>query len=247
MASRPIFVPSYDEQQWVERIDVEFEWHPGFSVSQKRASIESLHQAAIQNRPGVERVLEISTKSWSRLGVMLSAFNLRMEHPLDPSRPAVLESVFQGSKVFGDQDSQRSLFLEAGDLAEGPHHDLYNVSARDAKRFMKEKGLSGERVMRFEWGSEVWPTEPKTAFYDFLYLRAVKEFFERAAEQSGVDREDEFLDYDAFTDIEFNPKKSLNCQAASCALYVALSRKGILAEALSSRGSFLDIMKDMQS
>ena len=32
---------------------------------------------------------------------------------------------------------------------------------------------------------------------------------------------------DGFTDIAFNPKKSLNCQARSAALYVALARDGI--------------------
>lgn len=29
----------------------------------------------------------------------------------------------------------------------------------------------------------------------------------------------EFLTFELFTDIEFNPKKSINCQARSCALY----------------------------
>jgi len=48
--------------------------------------------------------------------------------------------------------------------------------------------------------------------------------------------------YDTFTDIEFNPKRSFNCQARSCALFVALARKGLLGEAETKAG-FLDILQ----
>ena len=47
--------------------------------------------------------------------------------------------------------------------------------------------------------------------------------------------------YDAFTDIEFNPEKSLNCQAAAAALYRSLVHAGRLDEALSSQEAFLRI------
>ena len=39
---------------------------------------------------------------------------------------------------------------------------------------------------------------------------------------------DELLQYDSFTDIEFSPEKSKNCQARAAALFVALHRKGLL-------------------
>ena len=52
------------------------------------------------------------------------------------------------------------------------------------------------------------------------------------------------LDYDAFTDIEFNPKKSLNCQARSCAVFVSLAKKNLLNIALESKEAFLDILSD---
>lgn len=41
------------------------------------------------------------------------------------------------------------------------------------------------------------------------------------------------LSYDAFTDIEFNPQKSLNCQAAAAARFVSLHRLGLLTESLT--------------
>lgn len=61
------------------------------------------------------------------------------------------------------------------------------------------------------------PLNPKTIFYDWLYINAVLENPLLAAE---------LLKYNAFTDIEFNPEKSINCQAKAAALFVALSRKG---------------------
>ena len=61
------------------------------------------------------------------------------------------------------------------------------------------------------------PLNPKTIFYDWLYINAVLENPLLAAE---------LLKYNAFKDIEFNPEKSINCQAKAAVLFVALSRKG---------------------
>ena len=47
------------------------------------------------------------------------------------------------------------------------------------------------------------------------------------------------MDYQAFTDIEFNPKKSINCQAYSVALYVSLRQRGLLEETIKNKDSFL--------
>ena len=38
----------------------------------------------------------------------------------------------------------------------------------------------------------------------------------------------EILEYQAFTDIEFNPEKSMNCQAYSAALYCAMINNNFL-------------------
>jgi hypothetical protein len=43
---------------------------------------------------------------------------------------------------------------------------------------------------------------------------------------------------DGFTDIEFNPEKSVNCQARSCAFFVALEKRDLLDEAMSSFENF---------
>ncbi|EPX84752.1 hypothetical protein Salmuc_01325 [Salipiger mucosus DSM 16094] len=46
-------------------------------------------------------------------------------------------------------------------------------------------------------------------------------------------------DYDGYTDIAFNPKTGLNCQARAAAMYVSLVKRGLLNEALSSPEAIL--------
>lgn len=78
----------------------------------------------------------------------------------------------------------------------------------------------------------MFPTEPKTAFYDWLYISAIaphREYLQRLEQYAG------------FTDIEFNPEKSINCQARSCAIFVSLVRKKLLDEALRSPRQFIAI------
>jgi len=53
---------------------------------------------------------------------------------------------------------------------------------------------------------------------------------------------DEASLYDAFTDIEFNPDRSINCQAYSLALFRALQERNLLSEALASKEAFLDVV-----
>ena len=56
-------------------------------------------------------------------------------------------------------------------------------------------------------------------FYSWLYFIALNQ-----NEKLKV----EILNYEAFTDIEFNPEKSLNCQAYSAALYSSMVKNKIL-------------------
>ena len=212
MAQRPIFVPGLDSLPLVNVRLVDFTWSPGMAHSQKQKSIQSLHEAA-KNQLEVSNILEISSKSESKLGVELSAFNLMLEST--DGATASVESFFQGSKVF-----------ERG----GPFTDLYGKSAREAKKDPRIQ--SSGALIGFEYGGLPWGLEPKTAFYDWLYVNALMQHINLA---SAV------LDFDAFTDIEFNPKKSINCQAFSAALYCALKWRGLLDDAAQDRERFLQI------
>ena len=163
-----------------------FEWFSGFSVSQKQKSIESLHGAILKTDNSAEP-LEISTKSKNPLGVKLSAFNLKLNNH-------TLENIFQSSKVF---------------TKGGAYRDLLEVSPKDAKRDLRLKN-SGE-LKYFDYNGEIFPLFPKTFFYDYIYIKAVKNSL-------SYDEIQKIKKYNYFTDIEFNPAKSINSQAKTVAI-----------------------------
>lgn len=214
MAERPLFIPEAEGPALVRAAYVKFQWFAGMSASQKRKSIESLHLAACR-LDGVERVLEVSSKSEESIGVALSAFNLTFT-TIKFSRTFSVECAYQGSKVF-----------ERG----GPFVDLFSVSSREAKK--DERLRSSGRLTGFRFFNVDWGLEPQTAFYDWLYINALRR-------QPAV--AEKLLQYSAFTDIEFNPKVSINCQAYSVALYVALHKRCLLEKATSSKEDFLRIV-----
>ena len=214
MAVRPVFTVSLDKRLCIKR-DVEFTFYSGFSDAQKKRCIKSLHHSYLQEVPEA-RVLEVSSRSEEQLGVHLSAFNLMMTCG-NGARMSV-ESAFQGSKVF-----------EQG----GPYRDLWNKSPRDAKRDSRLR--SSGNIIAFQFGEKRFNSEPKTFFYNWLYIHTL-------TQEGNEDLAELVLAYDAFTDIEFNPKRSLNCQAEAAAIYVSLSKQGLLQDALASEDSFREIV-----
>lgn len=251
MAERPVFFPRFDAVGVSERYH-EFEWFPGFAPSQKRKCVASLHDAVRREKPDA-RVLEVSRRSETEAGVALSAFNLKL--PIG-GVPCSVESVFQASKVFvclakDELDAPIQLSFEMHEALgnrTGPFPELYPRDPREVRRIVRERSddctvfirimdyvdekPAFHRLSSFKLDGVRWPLEPKTAFYDWLYLNALKANPELAA---AVET------YDAFTDIEFNPDRSLNCQARSAALWISLRHAGLLDEALSSREAFLRI------
>ncbi len=158
---------------------------------------------------GLTLILEVSSKSEKELGRKLSAFYLKMPFR---NRVIPLECAFQGSKVF-----------ENG----GPYTDLYDLDPREAKRDPRLKA-SG-RLLKFRFDGKEYPLTPKTAFYDWLYLNAVyphRDWLRRLDKCHG------------FSDIEFNPDKSVNCQARSVATFVSLQLRGLLDGAVASFDNF---------
>lgn len=202
MAIRPVFFHSDAAGGWVRSRPIKFEWFPGYSISQKQRSIRSLHRACAQD--GFSRVLEVSSKSECEIGQRLSAFSLRI---VIGGRRFPLESVYQGAKVF-----------ERG----GPFPELFDQSPRDAKRYLRGADLGS--IKEFRVFNSTFENEPRTAFYDWIYMRSLKSHLDFLRDHVFV--------YDAFTDIEFNPEKSLNSQARSIALMKGLFLNGELKKAL---------------
>lgn len=213
MAMRPVFAPCKRKNE-ADIFMTEFQWNSGLSASQKRKNIQALHEAYRQRFP--ERVvLEISSKSENPLGVALSAFNLKMTVPGLEQRVS-LECIYQGGKVFA---------------AGGPYTDLYSATARDAKR---DPRLQSSGMLKGFWfDGKTFPIVPRTAFYNWLYINALMENPQLTGE---------LTQYDGFTDIEFNPGKSMNCQAEAAALYVTLARKNLL-DRCKSFDDFLEVIR----
>ena len=215
MAERPVFVPTEGGASLVNAVPIVFRWHAGMAPSQKKKNVEALHEKAFER--GLTPLLEISSKSELEAGRKLSAFSLKVD--LEGGQTS-LECVFQGSKVFAHG---------------GPFTDLYWVDSREAKRDPRLKN-SG-RLIGFRLEGKDYPLSPTTAFYDWLYAKALfphREWLKRLQQCAG------------FTDIEFNPERSLNCQAQSCATFVALEKRGRLDEAMQSFDSFASILKSSQ-
>ncbi|KRQ98883.1 hypothetical protein CQ10_26210 [Bradyrhizobium valentinum] len=201
---------------FVREITLEIPWASGFAPVQKRKNVKALHEAAAKR--GFTPLLEISTKSDVVVGQHLSAFHLKIQ---SKAGPLPLESVYQGSKVF-----------EQG----GPYTDIYDFDARTAKRDgrLRDSG----RLIRFEFDGHSFPLVPPTVFYDWLYLTAIYPHREWLKERIIVQER-----FAGFTDIEFNPSKSINCQARSCALFVALIERELLDEAMTSPEVFIKTVK----
>src|SRR5579871_3444023 len=95
MAERPVFIPQNSGRLLATEVPIEFKWNPGMAPSQKKKNIHALHAAA--KLRGLNRLLEISSKSDDEIGRRLSAFSLKLA--LDET-PVFLESAYQGSKAF---------------------------------------------------------------------------------------------------------------------------------------------------
>ncbi|WP_457355641.1 DarT1-associated NADAR antitoxin family protein [Sphingomonas sp. UYP23] len=163
---------------------------------------------------GMEHLLEISSKSEREIGRKLSAFHQKI---IINKKEIILECAFQGSKVFRDG---------------GPFPDLFDLDPREAKRDSRLKESGPLQGFRFD--GQDFPLDPPTVFYDWLYINAIlpaRSWLQRLGKMDG------------FTDIEFNPERSINCQAYSCALFISLEKRGKLDQAISSFPNFLAASK----
>lgn len=158
---------------------------------------------------GLGPLLEISSKSELEVGRRLSAFHLKLE--IEQGTTTV-ECAFQGSKVF-----------EHG----GPFPDLFRKTSKEAKKDprIRESG----RLTSFLLEGRRYPISPMTVFYDWLYFKALYPHRDWLAERN---------EWKGFTDIEFNPERSVNCQARSFAAFISLLSRDVLDETMASFESF---------
>lgn len=212
MAKRPIFIPNLESNQLYKEYQIDFKWNPGFAQVQKQKNIKALHEEA--KKHNLYSILEVSSKSEELLGQRLSAFSLKTKTEIYGE--ISIECAFQGSKVFENNIQ---------------YTDIYSKTSLEAKKDTRIRN-SG-KLIGFNFMGNEWELEPKSAFYDWLYIQALyphKDFLKK------------LFKYEGFTDIEFNPNKSINCQARTCAIIVSLLKKNLYDEAMSSKESFIEII-----
>lgn len=213
MATRPVFLAK-NTYPYYDTINVDFEWNRVLAKTQKQKNVIAIHDAFKRRMPD-KRVLEISSKSMQEGGEALSAFSLPKYVP-ELGKSVPVECAYHAGKVF---------------RSGGPYKELLTATPREAKKDTRLQ-TSGPLV-KFTFESMDFPLVPKHAFYDYLYINALLE---------NPDAGKTVLQYDAFTDVEFNPEKSIGCQARACAVFVGLSGAGLL-EQVKKDDTFLSLYR----
>lgn len=212
MANRPYFQLGDGKKTFYIENSCEFKFYSGFALEQKQKSVKSFHNEILKKYPN-SKILEVSRRSENELGVSLSAFNLLFLNKDGQNYP--VECVFQSSKVFENGKQYKDI--------------LYKL-APEAKT--DERLKSSGKLQKFSLNGQDWELEPRTCFYDYIYLSALslnKNICEK------------LLNFDTFTDIEFNPQKSFNCQARSVAIAITLLKNGLLEKYLENKELFKTI------
>ena len=216
MESKPVFMPRVGSDNLVKTDMVRIERHVGFATRQKKKTLNDLHRV-IKKKYGFKNVLELSTKSGNKLSFPLSPYSLQITN--DNGQKSSVENAFQASKVF-----------EQG----GPYLDLLTEKPRQARK--DERLISSGELTGYDYFGMEWGVEPLTTFYDWLYINALKQHPEL---------HEEVIQYQAFTDISFNPKKSVHCAAYSLAMFVALHKRDLL-EGTEDPGTFYDLVTSFE-
>lgn len=157
------------------------------------------------------RPLEISSKSDETLGVQLSALNLSFADGIS------VETRYQSAKCFTD--------------GVGPFPEAARLSAHEARAYVREQS-EGKKLIAFNDHGQSWPLHTGSLFYYWLYGTALR---------ANPDMAHRLTHYTCFSDIEFNPAKSVSTQAAAAALFCSLHAFGQLETAFQSPEDFLQI------
>ncbi|GLB46186.1 hypothetical protein WR164_01650 [Philodulcilactobacillus myokoensis] len=207
------FVYYIDKSNHYKKVSIDFKWEPGFALSQKQKSVDNLQNAFKNKFPNL-KVIETSSASKSFLGKHASAFNLDMETTHGKYK---VEQLFQAGKVYEEAGSQEKLL---------------ELKPWEAKKQIHRIN-DDDQLNSFILFNKVFPLTPKTLFYNWIYINALNQ--NRKIAKS-------ILEYDAFTDIYDNPKRTINTQSEACSIYVSLFRRGVLNEALSDKNNFKRIV-----
>lgn len=250
-AVRPFFGASKKPGCAYFEEEIEFDWHSGLSWQVRQRSSKCMAEAIVKRygNAGLSQgdILEVSTASDEyETGKALSAINLMYEDP-ETGRVFSVENWFQAAKVF-----------EKDGCEYGPYDDLLIVKTpkrylnvfldkkiakqyEDDKLFQRiQSEVKDARMARFELWGKRFPLVPRSCFYDFLYAKALYQ-------ERNADLAERLCNYRVFTDIMFNPgtgkKQKFNTQARSCAIFVSLTKRDLIDDALFDIETFIDLVE----
>lgn len=163
---------------------------------------------------GIADILEVSTKSDTEIGKELSAFNLK-KFVDEENEWFSVENIYQSSKVFEDG---------------GPYKELLYKTAKEAK---KDERIKEKKVVSYDYNGRLFSSEPSSLFFNYIYMNALAENRKLC---------DEFMNYNAFTDVEFDPVSGTNCQARALAQYKGMQKNGII----SNRGVSVQVLRKIE-
>lgn len=211
MAKRTVYY--VDQSNEPKQKEINFTWYPGFALVQKQKSIKSLHENFVKENANY-KIIEISSSSTEPCGAAASAFNLKMKtkHGI-----YTVEQLFQSGKVFEKA---------------GKQSQILNMTPSESRRANKRISKD-DQLISFNLFGETFPLDPKTYFYNWIYLNALNQ---------NNDIKKAILEYDAFTDINATPKYTINTQAEACSLFVSLYRKGTLQSVLKDKKVLFNVL-----
>lgn len=219
MAFGAVFVPTLEEPYY-DFVLVEYKASRSLGEAKTRKDGQALHDAYRNQYNANAHILEISRMAEGP-GCLLSTKYARMEYlfrtPYKRKRNVYIETVYHGSKCF-----------ESG----GPFEDLISsfktpYSARTDYR-LKTSG----KLKNFHYDEITYPSYPaESAFFDWLYLRALQ------GNSDICNMASQLFEYDAFTDMDFNPvtQKCIVCPARVAAMYVGMTKAGVLTDPVDFR------------
>ena len=115
----------------------------------------------------------------------------------------------------------------------GRHYiDMLTLTPKEAKE--DERHRNSGYIIAFSLNGEEWLLKSKTLFYDYIYVKTLIQNYGTNLNLS---------EYAWFTNIEFNSKKSINCQARSVAIYKLLQRKDMFG-VLNNKKNWLEFHKE---
>lgn len=214
MAVRPVFEVNF-EKPFYDEVDVEFVWNKGLNINQRRKNVVAVHAAYNCSFPE-KKALEISSKSLQPEGLLLCAFKLQKYMPT-LNKSLAVENIYQGGKIF-----------ENG----GPFLDMYDCTAIKAKKDPRLHSTGS--VTGFYYEGKTYSVKFYDSFYNWIYINALIENPELSAP---------LFDFDAFTDIAYNPKTGTSCQARSAAIFVSLSKQGLI-DVVKNFDEFVEMVYD---